>query len=312
MESQDKFLSLPPNLLVILGPTASGKTAVAVQVARDLDGEIISADSRQVYRGMDIGTGKDLREYGTISYHLMNIVDPGYAFNVFEFQRRFWDVFQDIRERGKIPLLVGGTGLYLEAVLKKYRMFEVPENPELRRALSSFSLPSLVDLLQTLQPTLHNITDLLDRRRLIRAIEIAKFQKEVDPRSSSLPTLSPLVFGIRWERKILRRRITDRLRKRLQEGMIEEVRVLLQSGISHETLEFYGLEYRFVSQYLRGEIKFNDMFQRLNDAIHQFAKRQETWFRRMERGGIQIRWVEGAKEPAAAMLHEIRESFHIP
>lgn len=312
MESQDKFLSLPPNLLVILGPTASGKTAVAVQVARDLDGEIISADSRQVYRGMDIGTGKDLREYGTISYHLMNIVDPGYAFNVFEFQRRFWEVFQDIRERGKIPLLVGGTGMYLEAVLKKYRMFEVPENPELRRALSSFSLQSLVDLLQTLQPTLHNITDLLDRRRLIRAIEIAKFQKEVDPRSSSLPTLSPLVFGIRWERKILRRRITDRLRKRLQEGMIEEVRALLQSGISHETLEFYGLEYRFVSQYLRGEIKFNDMFQRLNSAIHQFAKRQETWFRRMERGGIQIRWVEGAKEPAAAILHEIRESFHIP
>ncbi len=312
MESQDKFLSLPPNLLVILGPTASGKTAVAVQVARDLDGEIISADSRQVYRGMDIGTGKDLREYGTISYHLMNIVDPGDAFNVFEFQRRFWEVFQDIRERGKIPLLVGGTGLYLEAVLKKYRMFQVPENPELRRALSSFSLPGLVDLLQTLQPTLHNITDLLDRRRLIRAIEIAKFQKEVDPRSSSLPTLSPLVFGIRWERKILRRRITDRLRKRLQEGMIEEVRALLQSGISHETLEFYGLEYRFVSQYLRGEIKFNDMFQRLNSAIHQFAKRQETWFRRMERGGIQIRWVEGAKEPAAAILHEIRESFHIP
>jgi tRNA dimethylallyltransferase len=312
MESQDKFLSLPPNLLVILGPTASGKTAVAVQVARDLDGEIISADSRQVYRGMDIGTGKDLREYGTISYHLMNIVDPGDAFNVFEFQRRFWEVFQDIRERGKIPLLVGGTGLYLEAVLKKYRMFEVPENPELRRALSSFSLPSLVDLLQTLQPTLHNITDLLDRRRLIRAIEIAKFQKEVDPRSSSLPTLSPLVFGIRWERKILRRRITDRLRKRLQEGMIEEVQALLQSGISHETLDFYGLEYRFVSQYLRGEIKFNDMFQRLNSAIHQFAKRQETWFRRMERGGIQIHWVEGAKEPAAAILHEIRESFHIP
>ncbi len=312
MESQDKFLSLPPNLLVILGPTASGKTAVAVQVARDLDGEIISADSRQVYRGMDIGTGKDLREYGTISYHLMNIVDPGYAFNVFEFQRRFWEVFQDIRERGKIPLLVGGTGLYLEAVLKKYRMFQVPENPELRRALSSFSLPGLVDLLQTLQPNLHNITDLLDRRRLIRAIEIAKFQKEVDPRSSSLPTLSPLVFGIRWERKILRRRITDRLRKRLQEGMIEEVRALLQSGISHETLEFYGLEYRFVSQYLRGEIKFNDMFQRLNSAIHQFAKRQETWFRRMERGGIQIRWVEGAKEPAAVILHEIKESFHIP
>lgn len=312
MESQDKFLSLPPNLLVILGPTASGKTAVAVQVARDLDGEIISADSRQVYRGMDIGTGKDLREYGTISYHLMNIVDPGDAFNVFEFQRRFWEVFQDIRERGKIPLLVGGTGLYLEAVLKKYRMFQVPENPELRRALSSFSLPGLVDLLQTLQPTLHNITDLLDRRRLIRAIEIAKFQKEADPRSSSLPTLSPLVFGIRWERKILRRRITDRLRKRLQEGMIEEVRALLQSGISHETLEFYGLEYRFVSQYLRGEIKFNDMFQRLNSAIHQFAKRQETWFRRMERGGIQIRWVEGAKEPAAAILHEIKESFRIP
>lgn len=312
MEPQENSLSLPPNLLVILGPTASGKTAVAVQVARNLDGEIISADSRQVYRGMDIGTGKDLREYGTISYHLMNIVDPGDAFNVFEFQRRFWEAFQDIRERGKTPLLVGGTGLYLEAALKKYRLFQVPENPNLRRALSSFSLPSLVHLLQNLQPSLHNVTDLLDRSRLIRAIEIAKYQKEADPSSFALPALSPLVFGIRWERKTLRRRITDRLRKRLQEGMIEEVQTLLQSGISHETLEFYGLEYRFVSQYLGGAMKFNDMFQRLNSAIHQFAKRQETWFRRMERRGIRIRWVEGTKEPAAAILRAVKESFPIP
>ncbi len=312
MEPRDKFFPPSRNLLVILGPTASGKTAVAVQVAGVLDGEIISADSRQVYRGMDIGTGKDLEEYGTIPYHLINIVDPGYEFNVFEFQQRFWRFFQNIRERGKIPILVGGTGLYLEAVLKEYPLFQVPENPELRRALSTSSIPSLVRLLQTLQPSLHNVTDLLDRRRLIRAIEIAKYQKEVGPHSPSLPLLSPLVFGIRWERKILRRRITDRLRKRLQEGMIKEVQLLLQSGISHETLEFYGLEYRFVSQYLRGEMKFNELFQRLNSAIHQFAKRQETWFRRMERGGIQIRWVEGAREPAALILREIEESFHIP
>ena len=312
MEPQQKFFFPSPDLLVILGPTASGKTAVAAQVARHLDGEIISADSRQVYRGMDLGTGKDLDAYGDVPYHLMNIVDPGYVFNVFEFQRRFWEAFSDIRDRGKFPLLVGGTGLYLEAVLKKYRMFQVPEDAELRRRLSSFSLPRLGQLLRTLQPALHNTTDLRDRSRLIRAIEIAKFQREADPDSFPLPSFSPLVCGIRWERKLLRKRITDRLRQRLQEGMIEEVRALLQSGIPTETLEFYGLEYRFISQYLRGEMKFNDLFQRLNSAIHQFAKRQETWFRRMERRGIRIRWVEGDGEPASAILREMEESFKAP
>jgi tRNA dimethylallyltransferase len=312
MESQQKLFSPSCDLLVILGPTASGKTAVAVQVARHLGGEIISADSRQVYRGMDIGTGKDLGAYGTVPYHLINIVDPGYVFNVFEFQQRFGEAFRDIRERGKFPLLVGGTGLYLEAVLKKYRMLQVPENPELRRRLSSLSLPRLGQLLQTLQPNLHNTTDLRDRSRLLRAIEIAKFQKEEHPASASLPSLSPLIFGIRWERKLLRQRITDRLRQRLQEGMIEEVQALLQSGVSSKTLDFYGLEYRFVFRYLRGDMNFNDLFQRLNSAIHQFAKRQETWFRRMERQGMHICWVEGAEEPAAAILREMKESFKAP
>jgi tRNA dimethylallyltransferase len=309
MENHDKFHRPSFNLLVILGPTASGKTTVAVQVGRDLGGEIISADSRQVYRGMDIGTGKDLGEFGTVPYHLIDIVEPGIEFNVFDFQRRFWEAFRDIRERAKIPLLVGGTGLYLEAALKEYRMFQVPENLELRRELSTLSLSTLAHRLQSLHPRLHNTTDLLDRNRLIRAIEIAEFQKEIEPASSPLPASFPVVFGLRWERNVLRRRITDRLRKRLREGMVEEVQALLRSGVSHEALEFYGLEYRFVSRYLRGEMKFNDMFQRLNTAIHQFAKRQDTWFRRMERRGIEIRWVDGGKDPAAVILREVGGKF---
>jgi tRNA dimethylallyltransferase len=294
------------NLLVILGPTASGKTHLGVEAARALGGEIISADSRQVYRGMDIGTGKDLAEYGDVPYHLIDIVDPGYEFNVFEFQRRFFDAFSDIRRRDRLPLLVGGTGLYLDAVLKGYRLVEVPENPALRSELAKLGLEDLAERLKAIRPDLHNTTDLLDRGRLVRAIEIAEGEAAAAADLPPLPELTPLVLGIRWERSELRRRITSRLRERLQNGMIEEVARLHEEGVPWETLDFYGLEYRFVARHLRGELNRNDMLQKLNSAIHQFAKRQETWFRRMERQGTEIIWLEGAEKPLARLLDTLR------
>jgi tRNA dimethylallyltransferase len=296
------------NLLVILGPTASGKTKVGVQIAHALDGEIISADSRQVYRGMDIGTGKDLEEYGSVAYHLIDIVDPGYEFNVFEFQRRFLEAFTGIQSRGRIPLLVGGTGMYLDAALRGYRLLEVPENPKLRKELTALSIENLAARLKGANPKLHNTTDLLDRERLTRAIEIAEFSGERDQDLPLLPELEPIVFGLRFDRRTLRQRITQRLRERLNRGMIEEVQGLLKKGVSLETLEFYGLEYRFVAQFLKGELTRNDMFQKLNSAIHQFAKRQETWFRRLERQGILIHWVDGSADPAATILQELEGS----
>jgi len=294
------------NLLVILGPTACGKTRVGVEVARVLNGEIISADSRQVYRGMDIGTGKDLEEYGSVPHHLIDIVDPGYEFNVFEFQRRFVEAFNGIQARGRIPVVVGGTGMYLDAVLRGYRLLEVPENPGLRRELAAFSLENLAARLKGANPKLHNSTDLLDRERLTRAIEIAESGREREQPPSLLPAIEPAVFGISWEREILRQRITKRLRERLNRGMIEEVKELVKKGASFETLEFYGLEYRFVAKFLRGELNRNDMFQKLNSAIHQFAKRQQTWFRRMERQGILIHWVDGNENPAGAILQKLK------
>jgi len=297
-------LNLEPafNLLVILGPTASGKTRLGVEAARALGGEIISADSRQVYRGMDIGTGKDLAEYGDVPHHLIDIVDPGHEFSVFEFQRRFFDAFADIRARGGLPLLVGGTGLYLDAVLKGYRLVEVPENPARRAELAKLGPDELAERLKTIRPDLHNTTDLLDPERLVRAIEIAEGEAAAAADLPPLPELNPIVFGIRWERGELRRRITGRLRERLQNGMIEEVARLHEEGVPWETLDFYGLEYRFVARHLRGELNKNDMFQKLNSAIHQFAKRQETWFRRMERHGTEIIWLEGAGEPLREIL----------
>lgn len=308
-----KFLSLLPpggvipefNLIVILGPTASGKTQVGVQIARTLRGEIISADSRQVYRGMDLGTGKDLNEYGEIPYHLIDILDPGREFSVFEFQKRFAETFRDILARKKLPILVGGTGLYLDAVLKGYRMDGVPRNEDLRKELGPLSLSKLAARLKNANPRLHNTTDLLDRERVIRAIEIAEFHGE-DLGPSSLPDLQAVVFGIRWAREVLRRRITERLRQRMNQGMIEEVKNLRQAGLSFEKLHDFGLEYRYVAIYLQGQMNKNDMFQKLNSAIHQFAKRQETWFRRMERQGIRINWVDGGQNPAGSVLNMLK------
>ncbi|NIQ98054.1 MAG: tRNA (adenosine(37)-N6)-dimethylallyltransferase MiaA [Desulfuromonadales bacterium] len=293
------------NLLVILGPTASGKTALGVQAARALGGEIVSADSRQVFRRMDIGTGKDLAEYAEIPYHLIDIAEPGSEFSVFEFQRRFFEAFSDIRERGKLPVMVGGTGLYLEAVLQGYRMVDVPENPTLRKELTLQSDDELRERLLRLRPDQHNVTDLQERERLVRAIEIAEGTRAAERDLEPLPELKPAVFGLRWERTELRRRIRRRLLERLDQGMVEEAQRLLDAGLSHEALEYYGLEYRYLSRHLRGELNRNDMVQKLAGDIGRFAKRQVTWFRRMERRGTVIHWLDPRDEPLAELLSAV-------
>jgi len=294
------------DLLVILGPTAGGKTHLGVEAARALKGEIISADSRQVFRGMDIGTGKDLAEYGTVPYHLIDIAEPGTEFSVFAFQQRFLAAFAAIRARRRLPLLVGGPGLYLDCVLKNHRLVKVPENPALRAELARLDMARLEQRLRQLKPRLHNSTDLIERARLVRAIEIAEGERIAPPPGPALPDLRPVVFGLRWERALLRRRITARLRQRLDEGLIDEVRRLRAGGVDDDCLERYGLEYRLITLHLQGRLNRNDMFQKLNSAIHQFAKRQDTWFRRMERRGIAIRWLDGAGDPLAALLRALR------
>lgn len=294
------------NLLVILGPTASGKTRLGVAAARALGGEIVSADSRQVFRGMDIGTGKDLSDYGDIPFHLIDICEAGVEFSVFDFQERFRAAYADIRARGKLPVLVGGTGLYIDCVLRNYRLVRVPENQELRAALAHLSMEQLAERLKALKPEQHNTTDLNHRERLLRAIEIAEGELACGETGPVVPDLQPLVFGLRWERTLLRRRITERLRQRLDEGLIDEVRGLLDRGVPHRMLEHYGLEYRFVARHIRGELNRNDMFQKLNSAIHQFAKRQDTWFRRMERQGVDIHWLDAGGDPLKELLRIYR------
>lgn len=287
------------NLLTILGPTASGKTRLAVALAKELSGEIISADSRQVFRGMDIGSGKDLHEYGDVPYHLIDVLNAGEEFSVFAFQRLFLSVFDDITGRGRLPLLCGGSGLYLDAALRGYRMIEVPPDAQLREELAAVSDAELAAMLLRIRPQQHNSSDLLDRQRTIRAIEIARAGSSFSDSEEPYPDIRPLVLGIRLERSEVQRRITGRLGQRLESGMIEEVQSLHDNGIAWERLDYYGLEYRYIGAFLKGELNRNDMFQKLNSAIHDFAKRQEKWYRRMERSGVVIHWVDGAADPLA-------------
>jgi len=284
------------NLVVVLGPTASGKTRLAVGLARRLNGEIISVDSRQVYRGLDLGTGKDISEYsgdwGSIPVHLIDIIDPAEEFNLFSFQKHFFSVMADISRRGKFPVVAGGTGLYLDSILRGYRLAEVPQDKALRTQLESENTESLRKILLHLNPALHNKTDLVDRNRMIRAIEIARFQNTDAGKDMGFCSLLPFVIGIRCNREELRRRITLRLHDRIERGLIDEVRRLHEQGLSWERLDSLGLEYRYVGLYLRGQLSFNDMVQILNTRIHQFAKRQETWFRKIEKSGIIIHWIE--------------------
>lgn len=285
------------DLITILGPTASGKTPLAAALASRLDSEIISADSRQVYRGMDLGTGKDLADYTvagkTIPYHLIDIVDPGYKYNVFEYQRDFLQSYQSVRERGKSPILCGGTGLYLEAVLKGYRLIPVPENPELRNRLSDKSLDELTRILSSYKK-LHNSTDVDTVKRAIRAIEIEEYYLTQDVEERSFPTINSLIIGVDIDRELRREKITRRLKQRLDEGMVDEVRRLIAGGVSPDDLIYYGLEYKYLTLYAIGELTFEEMFHQLEIAIHQFAKRQMTWFRGMERRGFTIHWIDAS------------------
>ncbi|MCK4749640.1 MAG: tRNA (adenosine(37)-N6)-dimethylallyltransferase MiaA [Bacteroidales bacterium] len=284
------------DLVVVLGHTAGGKTAFAAQLAHRIGGEIISADSRQVYRGMDIGTGKDYGDYlvegERIPAYLIDIVDAGYEYNVYLFKQDFLRVFNEIVDRDKVPVLCGGSGLYIESVLRNYKLLHVPVNSKLREDLDTKSYEELEGILRLYGP-LHNETDTVNRKRLIRAIEIAMYQDSLPELPDELPAIRPLVLGIKHDRNIRRQRITERLKQRLDEGLVEEVEGLMGQGITPEKMYYYGLEYRFLSQYILQKEPYDEMFSKLNTAIHQFAKRQMTYFRGMERRGIPIHWLDG-------------------
>lgn len=283
------------DLITILGPTASGKTTLAAHLAKCIKSEIISADSRQVYRSMDIGTGKDLSDYCvdgvTIPYHLIDIVDPGYKYNLFEYQRDFLQVYNHIRQKGITPILCGGTGLYIESVLKGYKLVPVPENPLLRSDLEQYSLDELTEKLKQYKQ-LHNTTDVDTKKRAIRAIEIEEYYLKHKTDIPEFPSINSLIIGVDIERDLRRDKISKRLRSRLDEGMVDEVKSILNSGVSPEDLIYYGLEYKYLTNYVIGNISYDEMVTELEIAIHQFAKRQMTWFRGMERRGFTIEWVD--------------------
>lgn len=283
------------DLIAILGPTASGKTPFAAALASELNTEIISADSRQIYRGMDLGTGKDLADYTVngrqIPYHLIDIADPGYKYNVFEYQRDFLKAYEAIKQKGCLPVLCGGTGMYLESVLKGYKLMPVPENTELRTRLADKSLDELAAILSQYK-TLHNSTDVDTVKRAIRAIEIEEYYAANPVAEREFPQLNSLIIGVDIDRELRREKITRRLKQRLEEGMVDEVRQLLAQGIPAEDLIYYGLEYKYLTLYAIGELNYEEMFSQLEIAIHQFAKRQMTWFRGMERRGFTIHWMD--------------------
>jgi tRNA dimethylallyltransferase len=306
-------------MITILGPTASGKTTVAARLAAEIGGEIVSADSRQVYRRMDIGTGKDLDDYEVknengevtnVPYHLIDIREPGTKYNLFEYQQDFYDVYQDIRRRGAVPILCGGTGLYIEAVLKGYKLSPVPQNQELRDSLEGKPLNELTEMLKGLKEkngsNMHNTTDVDSCQRAIRAIEIETYNLEHPTPRRELPPIESLIIGIDIDREERRAKITRRLKARLEKGMVEEVKALLDEGIPADDLIYYGLEYKFLTEYLTGVTSYGEMTNRLEIAIHQFAKRQMTWFRGMERRGFKIHWID-AMLPMEEKIEKIKQ-----
>lgn len=283
------------DLIAILGPTASGKTPFAAALAAELDTEIISADSRQIYRSMDLGTGKDIADYTVngkeIPYHLIDIADPGYKYNVFEYQRDFLAAYETIKQKGRLPVLCGGTGMYLESVLKGYKLLPVPENQELRERLADKSLEELTGILAGYK-NLHNSTDVDTAKRAIRAIEIEEYYAHTPVDERAFPLLHSLIIGVNIDRELRREKITRRLRQRLEEGMVDEVRRLIDQGIQPDDLIYYGLEYKYLTLHVIGRLSYEEMFGQLEIAIHQFAKRQMTWFRGMERRGFTIHWID--------------------
>ncbi len=285
------------DLIAILGPTASGKTPFAASLAATLDTEIISADSRQIYKGMDLGTGKDLVDYivdgKSIPYHLIDIANPGYKYNVFEYQRDFLVAYDNIKQKGKTPIVCGGTGMYIESVLKGYNLMPVPENPSLRAELANKSLAELTDILKQYK-NLHNSTDVDTVKRAIRAIEIEVYYIQNPIAEREFPHFKSLIIGLDIERELRREKISKRLKQRLDEGMIDEVKLLLSQGVAAEDLIYYGLEYKYLTLYATNQLSYEEMYKQLETAIHQFAKRQMTWFRGMERRGFQIHWIDAS------------------
>ncbi len=284
------------NLVVITGATAGGKTSVAVNLALKLKSEIISADSRQVYRGMDIGTGKDLSEYTVdgqhIPYHLMDIVDAGYKYNVYEFQKDFFRVFEEMSNRSKLPILCGGTGLYIESVLKDFELIHVPVNDDLRVRLEKLDIIELEKILVSYKK-MHNRSDLDTTKRAIRAIEISEYYATNKLEVKKNPEINPIIFAVKFDRGQRRFRITQRLKERLENGMIDEAKKLVDLGLSFSDMEYYGLEYKYLAWYLSGKVNYDEMFEGLNTSIHRFSKRQMTWFRKMEKNGTEINWLDG-------------------
>lgn len=301
-------------MITILGPTASGKTELAAHLAYELDAEIISADSRQVYRRMDIGTGKDIDDYTVngrrIPYHLVDICEPGTKYNLFRYQQDFHAAYEDIRKRNKVPVLCGGTGLYIESVLKGYSLSPVPQNPELRMSLEGKSLEELTRILEDLKTktgsVMHNTTDVDSCQRAVRAIEIETYNLHTPMERRVMEPIDSLVIGVSIERELRRKKISDRLTARLKNGMVDEIKGLLKSGVSAEDLMYYGLEYKYVTLYVIGKLSYDEMYRQLEIAIHQFAKRQMTWFRGMERRGTEIHWID-ATLPMEDKIKQIRQ-----